>query len=155
MGAALGLAARVRAAAEEIDGIHVNDVGDFCGPDLAAEFDPLPVVIDITQLGTTGYAAADWLRGRHHVDMHLFDHRRISTQVTQADDAKISDRLLTASPPCATSPHTRRSCTVPHPPKSRLRPNCDSPRRTSPGTPTSTSTPTSPSPRRPAGWRRK
>ncbi|GAB7102660.1 hypothetical protein JCM4814A_09740 [Streptomyces phaeofaciens JCM 4814] len=52
--------------------------------------------MDITQLGTTGYAAAGWLRERHHVDMRLFDHRRISAQLTRADDDKTSDRLLTA-----------------------------------------------------------
>ncbi|MEU6142701.1 aminotransferase class I/II-fold pyridoxal phosphate-dependent enzyme [Streptomyces sp. NPDC047081] len=93
---ALQLAYRVRAGIEEIDGFHVNDADDFCGPGLAAEFDPLPVVMDIGDLGTTGYAAADWLRERHHLDMHLFDHRRISAQFTHGDDEDTAARLLSA-----------------------------------------------------------
>ncbi|MCI3276748.1 aminotransferase class I/II-fold pyridoxal phosphate-dependent enzyme [Streptomyces cylindrosporus] len=91
---ALRLAYRVRSSIEEIDGFHVNDADDFCGPGLAAEFDPLPVVMDISDLGTTGYAAADWLREHHHLDMHLFDHRRVSAQFTHADDEDTAARLL-------------------------------------------------------------
>lgn len=96
MGRALDLAGEVRASIEAIDGLHVNDEDDFCGPGLAAEFDPLPVVIDLARLGTTGYRAADWVRARHHIDLHLFDHRRISAQLTHADDAATTERLLTA-----------------------------------------------------------
>ncbi|MFC9960987.1 aminotransferase class I/II-fold pyridoxal phosphate-dependent enzyme [Streptomyces nigra] len=96
VGGALKLAARTREAIEAIDGMHVNDAEDFCGPHLAAGFDPLPVVIDISALGTTGYRAADWLREHHHIDGHLFDHRRISAQLTHADDEETTGRLLTA-----------------------------------------------------------
>ncbi|MGC9538351.1 aminotransferase class I/II-fold pyridoxal phosphate-dependent enzyme [Streptomyces sp. UG1] len=96
IGNALKLAARTRTAIEAIDGFHVNDADDFCGPHLAAGFDPLPVVIDIAALGTTGYRAGDWLRAHHHIDAHLFDHRRISTQLTHADDERTTARLLTA-----------------------------------------------------------
>ncbi|KOV72329.1 ornithine decarboxylase [Streptomyces sp. AS58] len=96
LGRALDLAVRTRAAIETIDGFHVNDAADFCGPRLAADFDPLPVVIDISDLGTTGYRAADWLRTHHHIDMHLFDHRRISAQLTHADDEQTTARLLDA-----------------------------------------------------------
>ncbi|GHF01913.1 ornithine decarboxylase [Streptomyces griseoluteus] len=96
MGRALGLARRVREEIESIDGIHVNDADDFCGPGLAADFDPLPSVMDIGALGTTGYRAGDWIREHHHIDLHLFDHRRISAQFTHADDTETADRLLTA-----------------------------------------------------------
>ncbi|MEU1073009.1 MULTISPECIES: aminotransferase class I/II-fold pyridoxal phosphate-dependent enzyme [unclassified Streptomyces] len=96
MSRALDLAAEVRASIEAIDGLHVNDRHDFCGPRLAAEFDPLPVVIDLQDLGITGYRAADWVRARHHLDLHLFDHRRVSAQITHADDAATARRLLTA-----------------------------------------------------------
>lgn len=96
MGGALELASRTRTAIETIDGFHVNDAADFCGPGLAADFDPLPVVMDIRELGTTGYRAADWLREHHHVDAHLSDHRRISAQLTHADDEEAVGRLLTA-----------------------------------------------------------
>ncbi|WP_369170893.1 aminotransferase class I/II-fold pyridoxal phosphate-dependent enzyme [Streptomyces sp. R28] len=93
---ALELAARTRSAIEAIDGFHVNDAKDFCGPGLAAGFDPLPVVMDISGLGTSGYRAADRLRAHHHIDAHLFDHRRISAQLTHADDEETTARLLAA-----------------------------------------------------------
>lgn len=96
IGGALELASRTGTAIETIDGFHVNDAADFCGPGLAADFDPLPVVTDIRELGTTGYRAADWLREHHHVDAHLSDHRRISAQLTHADDEETAGRLLTA-----------------------------------------------------------
>ncbi|MGW0904521.1 aminotransferase class I/II-fold pyridoxal phosphate-dependent enzyme [Streptomyces sp. NPDC002853] len=92
MGAALDLAAGVRAEIEEIDGLHVNDRVDFCGP--AADFDPLPVVIDVSGLGTSGFRAADWLREHRSIEAHLADHRRISTQLTHADDRETADQLL-------------------------------------------------------------
>ncbi|MFJ5534804.1 aminotransferase class I/II-fold pyridoxal phosphate-dependent enzyme [Streptomyces sp. NPDC093261] len=96
IGGALDLAARVRDEIETIDGIHVHGADDFCGPGLATDLDPLPGIMDISALGTTGYRAADWLREHHHIDMHLIDHRRISAQITHADDGDTVDRLLTA-----------------------------------------------------------
>ncbi|MER7175710.1 aminotransferase class I/II-fold pyridoxal phosphate-dependent enzyme [Streptomyces mesophilus] len=96
MSHALELAATARESIEAIDGMHVNDRDDFCGPDAAADFDPLPVVIDLSGLGVSGYRAADWLREHHHIDLHLFDHRRISAQITHADDATTIGRLLDA-----------------------------------------------------------
>ncbi|MFF4258401.1 aminotransferase class I/II-fold pyridoxal phosphate-dependent enzyme [Streptomyces sp. NPDC001663] len=96
MGAALDLAAEVRAAIEEIDGLHVNDRADFCGEGLADDLDPLPGVIDVEGLGITGFQAADWLREHRHMDMHLTDHRRIGAQITHADDRETTGQLLTA-----------------------------------------------------------
>lgn len=96
LGRALELAARTRTAIEAIDGFHVNDAEDFRGPGLAHDFDPLPVIMDIGGLGTSGYRAADWLRTHHRIDVHLFDHRRVSAQLTHADDERTATRLLTA-----------------------------------------------------------
>ncbi|MER6597957.1 aminotransferase class I/II-fold pyridoxal phosphate-dependent enzyme [Streptomyces parvus] len=105
---ALDLAATVRRRIEEIDGMHVNGEKDFCGSGAAAEFDPLPVIIDIEGLGTTGYRAADWLRSHHRIDMHLVDHRRISAQITHADDASTAGQLLTALEDLSRNAHTLR-----------------------------------------------
>ncbi|MFI0876652.1 ornithine decarboxylase [Streptomyces sp. CS149] len=105
---ALDLAATVRRRIEEIDGMHVNGEKDFCGSGAAAEFDPLPVIIDIEGLGTTGYRAADWLRSHHRIDMHLVDHRRISAQITHADDASTTGQLLTALEDLSRNAHTLR-----------------------------------------------
>lgn len=96
MGGALELAAEVRAAVEEIDGMHVNDREDFCGPGRAHGFDPLPVVIDLDGLGVTGFQAADWLREHRSVVAHLTDHRRIGMQVTHGDDRETAGELLAA-----------------------------------------------------------
>ncbi|MDG9717930.1 ornithine decarboxylase [Streptomyces sp. DH24] len=96
MGGALDLAAEVRAAVENIDGMHVNDRADFCGPGLADDFDPLPVVIDLAGLGVTGFRAADWLREHRGVDAHLVDHRRIGMQITHGDDRETAGELLAA-----------------------------------------------------------
>jgi lysine decarboxylase len=96
MGGALDLAAEVRSAIKEIDGLHVNDRRDFCGPGLSDDFDPLPGVIDLTGLGITGFQAADWLREHRHIDAHLVDHRRIGAQITHGDDRETTGQLLEA-----------------------------------------------------------
>jgi lysine decarboxylase len=96
MGATLELAHDVRAAVEEIDGLHVNDRADFCGPGLADDFDPLPGVIDVSALGVTGFQAADWLREHRSVEAHLTDHRRIGAQITHGDDRETTGELLAA-----------------------------------------------------------
>ncbi len=93
--AALALAERVRVRIEAIDGMHVHGRDDFCGPGLAADLDPLQLVVDIADLGTTGYRAADWLREHHRVNLHVCDHRRISAQLSHADDEHTAEALLT------------------------------------------------------------
>ncbi|WP_055490728.1 aminotransferase class I/II-fold pyridoxal phosphate-dependent enzyme [Streptomyces sp. TP-A0356] len=89
-------AARVRSRIEAIDGLHVHGREDFCGPGRADDLDPLQVIIDITALGTTGYRAADWLRRQHHINLHVADHRRISAQLTHADNDRTTGALLEA-----------------------------------------------------------
>ncbi|MFJ1969762.1 aminotransferase class I/II-fold pyridoxal phosphate-dependent enzyme [Streptomyces sp. NPDC087903] len=122
MGGALDLAAHVRAAVEEIDGMHVNDREDFCGPGLADDFDPLPVVIDISGLGLTGFQAADWLREHRSVDAHLTDHRRIGAQITHGDDRETAEELLDALRDLArAAPELPRAPRVDVPPPSELR----------------------------------
>ncbi len=93
---ALDLAGTVRARIEEIPGLHVDGRAEYTGPGRAADLDPLPVVIDLTDLGVSGYAAADWLRRHHRLNAHLADHRRISTQLTHADDEWTTAALLEA-----------------------------------------------------------
>lgn len=92
---ALVLASRVRGDIEEIEGLHVYG-DEFLGPDLAYEADPLQLVIDVDGLGITGYAAADWIRTHHRVNLHVSDHRRINAQLSYADDRATADTLLTA-----------------------------------------------------------
>ncbi|MFI0410581.1 aminotransferase class I/II-fold pyridoxal phosphate-dependent enzyme [Actinomadura sp. 3N508] len=92
----LDLAARVRDEISAIPGFTVQGRDEFTGPALAHDLDPLPVVIDIAALETTGYRAADWLRSHHHINLHLADHRRISAQLTFADSEETVAPLLSA-----------------------------------------------------------
>jgi arginine/lysine/ornithine decarboxylase len=91
--AVLRLADGVRADIEGIDGMHVH-ADEFLGPDRAYDRDPLQIIIDISRLGVLGYHAADWLREHHRLNLHLSDHRRISAQLTFADDAETVRPLL-------------------------------------------------------------
>ncbi|MFC5146782.1 aminotransferase class I/II-fold pyridoxal phosphate-dependent enzyme [Streptomyces aureoversilis] len=93
---ALALAGRLRERIEDIDGLHVHGRADFCAPGRAADLDPLQIIIDISALGTTGYRAADFLREHHRINLHVCDHRRISAQLSHADDTRTTGRLLTA-----------------------------------------------------------
>jgi arginine/lysine/ornithine decarboxylase len=93
---ALALAHRLRKAIDSVEGLHVHGRKDFCGPGLAADLDPLQVIVDISALGTTGYRAADWLRNHHQINLHVSDHRRISAQLSHADDDARADLLLEA-----------------------------------------------------------
>ncbi|MFJ9041776.1 aminotransferase class I/II-fold pyridoxal phosphate-dependent enzyme [Streptomyces sp. NPDC102406] len=92
----LSLAGTVRARIGDIEGMHVHGRDDFCGPGRAHDLDPLQVIVDITALGTTGYRVADWIREHHQINLHLSDHRRTSAQLTHADDADSTEKLITA-----------------------------------------------------------
>jgi arginine decarboxylase len=54
------------------------------------------VVIDVSDLGVTGYDAADWLRENHRLDMGLSDHRRVEATLSLADDDQTAARLMSA-----------------------------------------------------------
>ncbi|MBV9024426.1 MAG: ornithine decarboxylase [Streptomycetaceae bacterium] len=93
---ALALAGAVREELGRSEGLHLHGRDDFCGPGRAADLDPLQLVIDISALGITGYRAADWLRERHRINLHLADHRRISAQLTHADNEETAATLISA-----------------------------------------------------------
>jgi arginine/lysine/ornithine decarboxylase len=92
----LTLAGQVRERISRIDGLHVHGRADFCGPGRASDLDPLQIIIDIGACEVTGYRAADWLRRNHRINLHVCDHRRISAQLTHADDDRTAATLLTA-----------------------------------------------------------
>jgi arginine decarboxylase len=93
---ALALAAKTRERIDAVDGTRVHGRADFLAPDRAADLDPLQIIVDIAALRTTGYRAADWIREHHHVNLHLVDHRRISAQLTHADDEESAETLIAA-----------------------------------------------------------
>ncbi|MFC9582099.1 aminotransferase class I/II-fold pyridoxal phosphate-dependent enzyme [Streptomyces yangpuensis] len=121
---ALALAQTTRDRINRIDGMHVHGRDDFCGPGRAADMDPLQIIVDISAWGAggTGYRAADWLREKHGINLHVADHRRISAQLTHADDSETTDVLLAALTDLAA--HTaelRTGQTVEVPPPAKLR----------------------------------
>ncbi|MFD8588000.1 aminotransferase class I/II-fold pyridoxal phosphate-dependent enzyme [Streptomyces sp. NPDC059637] len=95
LGDALALVRRVREEIAGMKGLH--PLGEeFVDAALAHAYDPLMVVVDVSGLGTSGYAVADLLREEHRVDVGLADHRRIVVQFTHADDADTAEGLLDA-----------------------------------------------------------
>jgi arginine decarboxylase len=92
---ALDQATVIRAAIDELPGLHVL-AGEFVAEGMAAEYDPLMVVVDVAALATSGYVVGDWLRTHHHVNVGLADHRRIVVQLTHADDERTVGGLLAA-----------------------------------------------------------
>ena len=95
LGSALGLAREVREHINELSGPRVLH-DELIGAEASKELDPLKVLVDIADLGISGYQAADWLRSHHSVDVGLSDHRRIEAQLTIADDATTAKVLLDA-----------------------------------------------------------
>ncbi|MFF9909241.1 aminotransferase class I/II-fold pyridoxal phosphate-dependent enzyme [Streptomyces sp. NPDC013457] len=91
---ALALAADVRERIAGIDGLRLQGREEFCGPGRAADMDPLQVFVDISAWEVTGYRAADWLRRHHRINLHVADQRRISAQLTHADDTETTGALL-------------------------------------------------------------
>ena len=66
------------------------------GAEASNELDRLQIMIDLSELGISGYQAADWLREYERIDMHLSNHARIVAMVSIADDDTTADRLRRA-----------------------------------------------------------
>ncbi|MCE7002720.1 ornithine decarboxylase [Kibdelosporangium philippinense] len=111
LGAALSLVGSVRAEVDRIAGLHL--VGDeVVGPAYASSFDPLKVMVDVTELGINGYQAADWLREERRITVGLSDHRRIVAAFTHADDQETAAAFLRAMKDLAKSAES-----LPRPPR--------------------------------------
>ncbi|MCG6494253.1 aminotransferase class I/II-fold pyridoxal phosphate-dependent enzyme [Kitasatospora sp. A2-31] len=93
---ALRLAATTRQRIGLIPGLRLYGRSEYCALHRAADFDPLQLVVDLAGLRTDGYQAADWLRAHHRMDLHLADHRRISAQLSLADDRHTVSALVDA-----------------------------------------------------------
>ncbi|MGV9293509.1 aminotransferase class I/II-fold pyridoxal phosphate-dependent enzyme [Amycolatopsis sp. NPDC003676] len=92
----LQLAADTRERLSRIAGITVLGDAELVGPGRADDRDPLKLLIDVSELGCSGYAANHWLRDRQRVDVGLSDHRRIAAQLTVGDDEETATRLVDA-----------------------------------------------------------
>jgi hypothetical protein len=81
---------------ERIDGIEgLRLMGDeVVGPGMAYELDPLVLIIDVRDLGISGFQAAELARARHHVDFGASDTHRVSARLTHSDDQQTADILV-------------------------------------------------------------
>jgi arginine/lysine/ornithine decarboxylase len=95
LSAALDLARSVRSEIDERDGLHVLR-DELLNEQASHDLDILHVLIDLKELGITGYQASDWLRENCRVDVGLSDHRRIEATLSMADDRAAADRLLSS-----------------------------------------------------------
>jgi arginine/lysine/ornithine decarboxylase len=95
LSAALDLTQRTRDRIEGMDGLHVL-TDELLGAQASHDLDPMHILIDVSQLGISGYQAADWLRENKHIDMGVSDHRRVEATMSMADDEETADRLLDA-----------------------------------------------------------
>jgi arginine decarboxylase len=93
LGGTLQLARRARRELAAIDGLRV--IGEeILGRPGAHALDETKIVIDIAELGITGFTAWDWLDREQHVLIELEDHRRLVPLLTIADDDQSIDRLV-------------------------------------------------------------
>ncbi|MEU0052193.1 aminotransferase class I/II-fold pyridoxal phosphate-dependent enzyme [Streptomyces sp. NPDC006184] len=95
LGNARHRAERVRAELRELPGLRVMG-GEIIEEGLAAEYDPLKIVVDVRELGISGMQAAEWLRANCHVDVGGSDSCRISASITHSDDDETEKVLLDA-----------------------------------------------------------
>jgi arginine/lysine/ornithine decarboxylase len=104
LSAALDLAEHVRSEIDRRPGLHAMRK-ELLGKQASHDLDPLHVLIDLDELGISGFQAADWLRAHTTVDIGLSDHRRIEATLSTADDESTAallldalDRLVAAAP---------------------------------------------------------
>uniref|UniRef100_UPI00036CA5DC aminotransferase class I/II-fold pyridoxal phosphate-dependent enzyme n=1 Tax=Rhodococcus sp. R1101 TaxID=1170698 RepID=UPI00036CA5DC len=90
---ALDLARSTRARIRGIDGIAVLD-DRLLGDEASHDLDRMQILMDLDELGVSGYQCADWLREHCHVDVGMTDHRRILATMSMADDEDTADRLV-------------------------------------------------------------
>jgi lysine decarboxylase len=93
---ALGLARTVRDEVDRVDGLHAHTVDEMLARAGVDEVDPYHVLVEVAELGITGYQAADWLRANHGIGVGLSDHRRIEMLITHGDDEATVERLVDA-----------------------------------------------------------
>ena len=95
LGAALQLADEVRDRIDTLPGLRVMDE-ELCGEQASHDLDRMQILIDVSELGVTGYQSGDWLREHRSIDMGMTDHRRILATMSMADSPQTANRLVDA-----------------------------------------------------------
>lgn len=95
LGDALKLADALRERINRIAGLTVMD-RELLGEQASHDLDRMQILIDVSDLGITGYQCNDWLREHCHLDLGHNDHRRILATLSVADDETTAARLVDA-----------------------------------------------------------
>ena len=95
LGRSLDLARVVRHQIDDLDGLAIME-DQLLRKEASHDLDRLQVLVDVSELGVSGYQVADWLRATHAIDVGLSDHRRILATLSMADDVLTTDRLVLA-----------------------------------------------------------
>ena len=90
---ALELAEMLRMRINMIPGLSVMD-RELCGEQASHDLDRLQILIDVSELGISGYQSNDWLRAHCHFDLGHSDHRRVMASISVADDDFTAARLI-------------------------------------------------------------
>jgi arginine decarboxylase len=90
---ALDLARRVRKEIEALPGLHVLE-DELVHEEASHDLDILHILIDVSQLGISGYQATDWMRENCRIDLGTNDHRRTEAVISVSDDDETADKLL-------------------------------------------------------------
>jgi arginine/lysine/ornithine decarboxylase len=86
-GGAVASAEELRARVGAFDGVRAYGT-EIVGTPGIAGFDPTKVVVDVAELGATGFAAAAWLRAHAGCNPEFADLRRLVFSVAVADDER-------------------------------------------------------------------
>jgi arginine decarboxylase len=92
LGRALDLAGRLREEIGALRGLNVLE-DKLVRDEAAHDLDRLHIFIDVSELGMSGYQAADWLREHQRIDVGLSDHGRILATLSIADTEESAGRL--------------------------------------------------------------
>jgi arginine/lysine/ornithine decarboxylase len=95
MGRALATAKALRTEIDQLPGLSVMEQ-QLLHKEASHDLDRLQALIDVSELGISGYQVADWLRETHALDTGLSDHRRILATLSMADDIVTTTRLVEA-----------------------------------------------------------
>lgn len=95
LGETIQLARRVRSEIDALPGFHVLE-DELLAVESSHSLDPLQVLMDISELGVSGYDAGDWLRANEGLDLSLYDHSHLQASLSLADDDATVERLVSS-----------------------------------------------------------
>jgi arginine decarboxylase len=119
LGKALALAHDARRRITAIPGLRVMGE-ELAGAPGVFDLDPTKILVDVSDLGISGYTASDWLLERHSLACELADHRHLLVIVTLGDDEETISRLQSALTDLAQSAAALPQRSVPIPPSGSL-----------------------------------